>query len=71
MVKARRNEAVTAKITDTPIMEMNSPAEPGISAIGAKANTVVAVDAKRGAKSVRTALSTAASRSRPRRRSRR
>jgi hypothetical protein len=53
----------TAKITEMPIMEMNSPAVPGIRAIGPKAKIVVSVEASSGPNRVLTALSTASSRS--------
>ena len=60
-VKARMKLALTAKITEMPIIEMNSPAAPGIRAIGAKAKIVVSVEAASGANRWRTAWSSAPS----------
>ena len=57
MVIDKTKDAMTEKITDTPSMPINSPAAPGINAIGAKASAVVSVEAKSGPNSFDSAMS--------------
>ena len=59
IVSARKNELPTARITLRAIGPTNSPAPPGMSAMGAKAMQVVSVEPNSGTARCRTAPDTA------------
>ena len=59
MVMARKNELKMAMMTVIAIAPTNSPAGPGINAIGANANAVVSVDPNNGRNKCLTLVETA------------